>query len=511
MNLSLGKLTTEQRLPWLGAVLSLPLVAWIMMNSFGNINSDGILYIEVARKFDAGEWRQGFGLYNWPFYPLLITLVHKLSYLGFEMSAHCLDTLFFALLTAGLLTLVREVGGDRRTMVAAGLLLFVSSTIVRSYLPMVMRDPGFWAFHIWSIVFFLRFYIRHHLMDALAWGIVATIATLFRVEGLTYLVVLPILIFLQRQLPNRTVLFAKANTLLILAGLGLLFAVLLHPTLDIHNMGRLGDPLMLVNNAHQQLAHGLVDKAHIYGATVLGKFISSYGMDGLLLTLIYILIVKAATASGWMQMVLGIYAWKFLKPDQLPAFQKVFAWLIAVGLTHAALMLLSTFVLPSRYLMPLGFIMIVYAAFGLAELHKSWQQKPWRPFRENWKFPLAAIVLTIQLSIMLWLWNPQKSYELHAANWVAAHATVGSRIYADSAHLRYYSNADQPFRRDFVTVEEIQQLFKAGQMSQYDYILVHASGERQVLASFLAEQSGSSPVAVFDNGRDTITIYRLTH
>jgi hypothetical protein len=293
--------------------------------------------------------------------------------------------------------------------------------------------------------------------------------------------------------------------------LGLLLAMLLHPTLDIHNMGRLGDPLLLVRDVYQQLAHGLVDKAHTYGATVLGKFISSYGMDGLLLTLIYILIVKAATASGWMQMVLGIYAWKFHKPDQLPAFQKIFAWLIALGLTHAALILLSYFFLPTRYLMPLGFIIIVYAAFGLAELHKSWQQKPWRPSRENWKFPLVVIVLTVQLSMMLWLWNPQKKYELHAANWLAAHATAGSRIYADTAHLRYYANADQPFRRDTVTVEEIQQLFKAGQMSQYDYILVHASGERQVLASFLAEQRGSSPVAVFDNGRDTITIYRLAH
>jgi hypothetical protein len=334
---------------------------------------------------------------------------------------------------------------------------------------------------------------------------------LFRVEGLIYLVVLPMLIFLQRQLPNRLMLFAKANTLLILAGLGLLLAVLLHPTLDIHKMGRLGDPLILVRNTYLQLAHGLVDKAHTYGATVLGKFISSYGMDGLLLTLIYILIVKAATASGWMQMVLAIYARKFLKPNQLPAFQKVFAWLIAVGLTHAAFMLLSAFLLPKRYLMPLGFVIIVYAAFGLAELHRSWQQKPWRPFRKNWKFPLAAAVLTTQLGMMLWLWSPHKSYELDAANWVAAHATAGSRIYADSARLRYYANADQSFRHDLVSVEEIQQLFTAGQMSQYDYILVHASGDRQALASFLAGQSGLTTVAVLDHGRDAITVYRLTH
>ncbi|HEY3328260.1 MAG TPA: hypothetical protein VGK14_13985, partial [Novimethylophilus sp.] len=64
MNLALWKLTTEQRLPWLGAVLSLPLAVWMMINSYGSINVDGILYIEVARKFDAGGWQQGFDLYK---------------------------------------------------------------------------------------------------------------------------------------------------------------------------------------------------------------------------------------------------------------------------------------------------------------------------------------------------------------------------------------------------------------------------------------------------------------
>jgi len=481
------------------------------MNSYGGINNDGILYIEMARKFDAGEWQQGLDLYNWPFYPLLIASLHKLTNLGFEISAHCLDILFFAVLTAGMMTLVRDVGGNRRTMITAGLLLFASSTIVRSYLPMVIRDPGFWAFHIWSIVFFLRFYVHQRWSDALGWGIAAAIATLFRVEGLSYLVILPTLIFFHPQLPNRTVFFAKANTLLILVGLGLLLAVLLHPALDIHKMGRLGDPLNLINGVYQQLARGLLDKARIYGATVLGKSISSFGMDGLLLTLFYILIFKAATASGWIQTALAIYARKALKPDQLPTFQRVFAWLIAIGLMHAASILLSAFLLPARYIMPIGLIFIVYAAFGLAALHGSWQQKPLRPFQGNWKFPLVVIVLIIQFGMMLWVWDSPKYIELDAANWVRTHASAGERIYADSADLRYYANADQPFRRDLVTVEEIQQLFKTGQMAQYDYILVHVSDERQSLADLMAGQSGLSPVTKFDHGRDAITIYRLAH
>jgi hypothetical protein len=511
MSNPLNRLTGSGRLPWLWALLSLPLAVWMMVQSYGSINVDGILYIEVARKFDAGQWRQGLELYNWPFYPLLMMLVHKLGHLGFETSAHLLDAMFFALLTAGLLTLVREVGGDRLTMIAAGALLFVSSSIVRSYLPMVLRDPGFWAFHLWSIVFFLRFYTRHRWMDALGWGITATVATLFRVEGLTYLAVLPLLILFQRQLPGRAALFARADALLILAGCGLLIAWLLHPTLDIHKMGRLGDPLMLLKGAYQQVAHGLLDKARLYGNTVLGKFISSYGMDGLLLTLIYILIVKISTSAGWLHLLLAGYARQYLGSEKLPKFQNVFAWLVAIGTTHAAFMLLSGFLLPKRYLMLIGFVIIVYAAFGLAALYESWRQKPWNPLSDNWKFPLVAAILAIQFGIMVGVWHREKTDELDAAKWMAVHAASGSRIYGDSARLRYYAGTSQPFRRGMVTVEDIQQLFTNGEAAQYDYLMVHADGERRALADFLSRQPTLACVATFDHGRDSISVYRVSH
>jgi hypothetical protein len=511
MNILLNKLAENQRLPWLWAVLSLPLAVWMMMQSYGSINVDGILYIEVAKRFDAGEWRQGFELYNWPFYPLLIMLVQKLGHIGFETSAHLLDIMFFALLTAGLLTLVREAGGDRLTMIAAGSLLFVSSSIVRTYLPMVLRDPGFWAFHLWSIVFFLRFYTRHRWRDALGWGITAAVATLFRVEGLTYLVVLPLLILFQRQLPDKLTLFARVNALLILAGGGLLIVWVLHPGLDIHKMGRLGDPLTLIKGAYQQLAHGLLDKARLYGTTVLGKFISSYGMDGLLLTLIYILIVKISTSAGWMHLILAGYARKYLESDKLPKFQKVFAWLIAIGATHATFMLLSAFLLPKRYLMPIGFVIIVYAAFCLAALYESWRHKPWHPLSENWKFPLGAVILAVQSGMMVGIWNKGRSDELDAAKWMAEHAASGSRIYGDSARLRYYAGASQPFRRGMVTVEEIRKVFSTGEAAQYDYLMVHAEGERAPLADFLSGQPTLARVAVLGHGRDSISVYRVSH
>ncbi|GBG13407.1 uncharacterized protein NMK_0954 [Novimethylophilus kurashikiensis] len=511
MSNPLNQFSASSRLPWLWALLSLPLAIWMMVQSYGSINVDGILYIEVARKFDAGEWRQGLELYNWPFYPLLMMLVHKLGNLGFEMSAHLLDMMFFAALTAGLLTLVREVGGDRPAMIAAGVLLFVSSSIVRTYLPMVLRDPGFWAFHLWSIVFFLRFYRSQRWSNALGWGITAAVAALFRVEGLTYLAVLPLLILFQRQNTDRAMSYIKMNLLLILAGCGLLIAWLLHPALDLQKMGRLGDPLLLLQGAYEQLAHGLLEKARLYGNTVLGKFISAYGMDGLLLTLIYILVAKISTSAGWLHLLLAGYARKYLESEKLPKFQNVFAWLIAIGTTHAAFMLLSSFLLPKRYLMPIGFVIIVYAAFGLAGLYRTWHQKPWHLLSDNWKFPLVAAILGIQFGMMVGVWNKEKTDELDAAKWMISHAASGSRIYADSPRLRYYADASQPFRRGMVLMEEIQQVFSTREAAQYDYLMVHADGERRELTDFLSRQPALTLMTTLSHGRDSISVYRVSH
>lgn len=512
MNWSLQKFIALERLPWLGALFALPLSAWVILKAYGNINVDGILYLEAAKHFAAGQWRNGFDLYNWPFYSLLIALIHKLTGLGFEASAHCLSGASLALLTAGLLTLVREVGGNRRTMVAAGFLLFASSTIVRTYLPMVMRDPSYWACHLWSVVFFLRFYARHRWQDAFAWGLLSAAATLFRIEGLTYMVMLPLLILLQ-EVPDKKRFFIKANTVLLLAAFGVLLAILFHPALDLHKLGRLGDPMRLLQGAYQQLSHGLHEKAHIYADKVLGNFLSDYALDGLVLTLIYTLLLKAASAAGWLQFLIAAYARRYLHPQQLPAFQNVFFWLIVLGIAPAAFEILSAFLLPKRYLMPIGLVILVYAAFGLAALYQAWQQSS-RQLASNWQFLLAIGLLAIQLGMTL---SPsangqKKHYEFDAANWLKKHASADSHIYADSARLRYYANADQPFRRDMITEDEIQNLFQSGEIARYDYILATISSERQTLESSLAEHTHSSPIAVFDNGNGKrILIYRLVH
>ena len=50
------------------------------------INSDGIIYAESAGKILAGDWQGVLENHSWPFYPLLIAVVSKISFLNFEIS-----------------------------------------------------------------------------------------------------------------------------------------------------------------------------------------------------------------------------------------------------------------------------------------------------------------------------------------------------------------------------------------------------------------------------------------
>jgi len=503
----LQTISNERVLPWVGALVSGLIATWVMFKTheLDTINSDGILYIEVAKQFAAGNWHEAITLYKWPFYPLLIAVFHQFSGFGLETSAHILDALFFVFMTAGLMMLVREVGGDRVTMLAVAGLLWTSSAIVRSYLPMVLRDPGYWAIHVWSILFFIRFYLRQEWRYALGWGIAASLATLLRIEGIVYFLMLPLVLLIQNKGHGRIPVFIKANTVLLVTGVFVAALLVMHPSLQLNQLGRLSDPISVSGAVYHQFSHGLHEKARIFSDQILGKFLADYAIDGLLLTLVYAVIVKAGTAAGWIPLALGVSSLK-LPVQHRPATPVVFGWLLALGLITSLFIILSTFVLPKRYVMPIGLVILVYAAFALAYLYRQWQA--WKFSGRNIWFPLVASLVILNWGMVLGGWANQRNFELEAVEWISMHAK--GRVYYDSGRLRYYANADEPFGRGQATAEEIQKLVESDSVRQYEYLLIHISRNQEMLEQFVTARLGP-PVTVFENGRSKrLLIYRVS-
>ena len=510
-NILLQKITNEQHLPWLGAILGMLVAAWMIFQAHGLINSDGILYLEMARLFDVGEWRKGFALFNWPLYPLLIAAMHKISGLGLQTSAHALTILFFALTSAGVITLVREAGGDRRVMLAAGLLLFSSPYLVGSVLSLVVRDHGFWASHVWSIVFFLRFYRSNAWKDAWLWGAVAAMAMLFRIEGITYLVMLPLVLLLQPQVDwrQRFATLVKAHALLLTAAAGLLAAFVLNPALSLKSLGRLQDPLVFAKQAYHQVTQGLASRAYSCADSMLGPFLDDWAVPGLLLTLALVLLTKAASSAGWLQLAFAIYLRKRQGNFALPKHSSIPGWLLLLGLANGLIIILSVSVLSKRYMVPVGIIILVYAAFGLVALFDAWKRKPSRPIARNWIFPAAGVAIALQAGLLLWPSNSGNSFEQDAVRWALTHTPPHSRIYYDTGRLRYFATGET-FDRGEADWATIQALVSSGRIRQYDYLLVHVSSKRPEQEQFITAQLGTQPLAVFDNNHGKkVLIYRV--
>lgn len=498
------RLSSEQSLPWVSAVLGALLAVLVIYQSHGHVNSDGLLYIEAARLFSVGEWKQGVSLYNWPLYPLLMAGVHFVSGMSLQMSAHLLAVVFFTLLSAGLLTLVRELGGNRQVMLCAAVLLFCSPYIVSDILPIVVRDHGFWAFHVWSQVFFVRFYTYLSWRAALGWGVMAVMATLFRIEAITYLIMLPLVLLMRPDVSWRQRFFsvAQSHTVLMVLAVALSFAMLLSPALSLKELGRLVDPLTVALKASHQLTQGLSFKAHIFSSRVLGDFLAGYALPGLLLTLAFALLSKAALSAGGLQLLFGIYSRQCRPKCAYPEHAPILAWWLVLGLINAVFIILSVFLLPKRYVLPIAFIIMIYGAFGLADMFCKWKSK------RGWLLPVSVVLLAVQFYLIA---KPQKEdFEIQAAQWVLSHAPANSRIYYDSAELRHYANVtDVPYHRDRADADDIEQLVLTGQIRQYDYMLVHVSQKLMWLEPFLTGQLGQ-PAAQFDNGRrNRVLIYRV--
>lgn len=490
-----GFLAREQNLPWFCAMSGALVAGWVNYQAHGVINHDGILYLEAARLFSEGLWRESLAIYDWPFYSLLITLAHKITGLPLQLSAGLLTVLFFAAACMGMAALLRAAGGNRQTVIAGVILLLATPYLAGGILPMVVRDHGYWAFHLWSLVFFLRFLENETWKNAIFWGMLAIVGVLFRIEGLTYLVALPLVLLTGASDPlTRWGKLLKANMVLIASGLGLAILLAVHPTLRLSDLGRLGDPFLTADFVYQQLASGLSDRAEVMAQQVLGSYLDDYAMAVLLLGLLYILLFKAFTVGGFLQSALALVFWKKTRSILTARHFQVFVWLLILGLVNAAVILLNGFVLPKRMLAPIGFIVIAIAAFGVAsfvdETRKSTAVKS---IRSAWPALLMAIVLLIQTALVLRPSSPQERYERDAVEWVLAKARPGSRIYFQTERLRFYAG-------------EPMQSGQAQERDAYDYFLFRAN--KPGLEDSLAASLGT-PLAIFHGPRgNRVLVYR---
>jgi len=493
----------QQWLPWVSAGIAALIALWMTIQSGGVLNNDGMLYIEAARFFADQAWQQGLALYNWPFYSLLIAALHAISGLSLQASAHALTVLLFGLTSAGFVLLIKELGGNRGVMIAAASLLFCSPYIVRSLLPMIIRDHGFLSFHIWSLVFFLRFYQNSRVGNAIGWGAAALLATLFRIEGIIYLVLLPAVLLIDSLRPwsSRWVRILKCQVLPIGTAATLTLLLFWSDSLNIAQIGRLGDPITMIRSTVGQLTQGLSIKAEAFGSGILGPFLENFALAGLLATLMLALIVKTATSAGVLQLLLAALPSRFAG-YQAPRHIQVLGWLALIGIGNAVVILINVFVLSTRYLLPLAILIQIFGAFGLYHFMKF--------EKKNWMVYAVLLGILLQFAANIWPFSAGHRYEVDATHWIQANIPEGKAVFFDEGRMRYYVYGDSSNRKE-IPWERIREQLTPELLARYDYVVLHVSPRNKGQQAFLNEKLGAPLAAFGEVKRKQVQVFALSH
>lgn len=462
------------------------LATWVILMQQGRINNDATLYLEMAKRFSSGDTQGALSLYNWPAFPWLMAKVHQLTGLSVQYAAHLLGVIFFGIATWSFLSLIHESGGNRTTLLAGGVLLFSAPYIVGDILPTILRDQGFWAFHLTSLLLFMRFYRSKTITHALLWQLSAALATLFRVEGAIFIVLLPLVLIWQPGLNWRVRLTAlgKAWSLTLLGAAGIVAILPTMAPLDRQRLlGRFPEIASYLYTLYQQLGGILSAKAQLYGENVLGGFLSEYAMLGLILTLIAVLAGKILGASTWLAIVLAGLPHRSGSPVPNRAARSILYWAAGINLLNLTGVLLVQFVLTGRYAIPLVFIVLVFASFTLAELYQLWRQSQF-PSRKQ-KVLCIGLVATLAfwaISNLLQL-DSSRDYEQEAVAWIKQHAAKTARIYYDDARLRYY--ADAPWNGRLTDWSDLKIDLYMNSLF-YDYLVLHIKHKHPERQKFLA-------------------------
>ena len=144
-----------------------------------------MLYIQLAKAFEAGDLRAGFREMALNVYPVILMVLHRLG-LDWETAAALWGVTISSLVVLPLWGWVRRQFDDRVALVAC--LLYIVHPKFIEWSPEVMRDQTFWFLFMLAIYWLWRAVTEVRYGYFIAAGAAITLASVTRIEGLFLLI-----------------------------------------------------------------------------------------------------------------------------------------------------------------------------------------------------------------------------------------------------------------------------------------------------------------------------------
>jgi hypothetical protein len=456
-----------------GALLSI----WIVYRQHGQIvNVDSALYLEVAKRFASGDIQGGMAIYNGPFFPALIAIVHKITGLDLQYSGHLLECIFFTIATYSLLQIVYLGKGDKLAIISAAALLFSSHYIVYT-LRGILRDQGFWAFYLLGLLHFYKFFRYQRLSDALVWQISIIVASLFRIEAVTFLILLPLSFLSTNNYLKNFRAIAQAYSLCLVAIIGLIGFILSSNSNSSLVLGRFPEVYTRLTETYFQITQGLSQKAHLYGQLVLTRNMAPYALGGLLLTFAFAIIIKVINVAGWIAAGTATLMALKRKGTKDAELTRILIWAFCINLLIIFVILLNTYLMAGRYLIGLAFVLIILASFGLSDYLHQFNNSKWS--NQGYKFKIVTLLIGVSVLFNFASTIIQRdltdNYRQESVKWTKENLPATARVYYDEPRLRYY--AGQDWDDENMEWGYIERKIKA-QHRPYDFVVLHVGKEQ---------------------------------
>ena len=499
----------NDHLPFIFTVgISILLSVWINLRETV-INPDAICYLLSAETYTQSGLRAAMqlcGQARWPFYSVLIAQLTQWTHLSYTFSAYLLDGLFSVISVGMFLLITQTLGGTRRVIWLAALIILLSHEFnsVRQY---IIRDHGFWAFYLVSLYTLLRFVQQPRWLMGLMFSLSLVIATLFRIEGLVFLLTLPLVILFcqQYRFSVRMKYFAILNLPVIAISLIIGSWMMLHPQATTEKLSR-------VTEVFNQLQHGftymLAQYQHTKTALIQHVLTTDAARDaGLVLFLVLITwyLVNILGNLSWIYSFLVIYAWyhhvaQFAREKKLVLNAYLLVNLIITFCFFAQHLFLS-----KRYLIALSLIFMFWVPFALDQLYRE-------RHHAKQKILLWIVSLAIIISALggIFDFGHSKAYIRSAGDWVATNIPQQASLYANDYQLMYYT---QHFKQtmyqvlnDNVDINHIAH----GKWKKYDYLVIRLDKHDDAQINQTMKSIPLKPLQIFTNKHgDQVAIYQV--
>ncbi len=487
---------------FVAGLFSILLSVWIYAGQ-SVINADAICYLQSAQTLGAAGVHAATHLCEqakWPFYSALIFGLVSVAKISYVKAAFVWNGFFSLISVVTFIAITRLLTNTSRVwwLAAMTILLMHEFNSVRQY---IIRDHGFWAFYLISVFFLLQYFRSRSWVYALLWGASLIIASLFRVEGIIFLLFLPWVTWFcfAETVFKRAVLFLQLNIVTIVLGVALCIWVLLHPQLQLSRLSEI----------QFQFWHGV--NAAVTGfhtsAVALGKYVlSPYAAHdaGIILFLMLIIwhVQSVVTNVSSIYAVLIVYAWwkKLLNLDK-PAQLVLYSYII-INIIITAIFLVEHMFFSKRYLIALSLILLFWVPFALENLIQQWSAR-------KWPLILAMVFIIVSSLGGIFDFGHSKKYIYNAGEWLAEHAPPQAKIYSNNYQVMYYSNHFG--NQIFIRAEKFSDIntIAHGEWKKYDYLALELRKNELGRYKNILNEINLTPIQVFSNSHgDQVRIYR---